>query len=72
MFIANTTILHVVYTATGLSASTFLDKHGKKYGQSVDGIWLALNARWCTLYKVIRIVFDPTNYLCLHLIHGDS
>ena len=50
MYIDNCAILHVVDTATRFSAATFLDKHGENYGQSVDGIWLALNACWVTLY----------------------
>lgn len=51
MFIDNYAILHVVDTATRFSAATFLDKHGENYGQSVDGIWLALNACWTMLYS---------------------
>lgn len=32
----------------------FLDKHGGTYGQSVDGILLALNACWCIFYTGYR------------------
>lgn len=35
--IDNAESIHVVDTATRLSASTFLDKLGETYGQSVDG-----------------------------------
>jgi hypothetical protein len=51
MFIDRSAILHAVDTATRFSASTFLDKHGYAYGQSVDGVWAAFLECWATVYS---------------------
>jgi hypothetical protein len=50
-FIDGSAIWHVVDTATRFSASTFLDKHGYAYGQSVDGVWAAFLECWATVYS---------------------
>ena len=45
-FIDSEAVLHVVDAATRFYAASFL----KDYGQSVEGIWLALIEAWCTIY----------------------
>ena len=50
MFLDGKAVLHIVDTATRFSAATFLDSHGEKYGQSVEGIWLAFVMTWATMY----------------------
>jgi transposase InsO family protein len=49
MFIGQA-VLHVVDTATRFSAETFLYSHNGSFGQSVEGVWLALIETWFTLY----------------------
>lgn len=43
-------VLHITYTATHFSAAPVLDSSRDSYGQSVDGISLALVQTWCTNY----------------------
>jgi transposase InsO family protein len=50
MFLGGKAVLHIVDTATRFSAATFLDSHTATYGQSVEGVWLALIETWFTLY----------------------
>jgi hypothetical protein len=50
MFIDGQAVLHVVDTATRFSAVTFLDSYNGSFGQSVEGVWLALIQTWFTLY----------------------
>jgi hypothetical protein len=50
MFIDGQAVLHVVNSATRFSAATFLDSHNGSFGQSVEGVWLALIETWFTLY----------------------
>jgi hypothetical protein len=50
MFIDGQTVLHVIDTATRFSAATFLDSHNGSFGQSGEGVWLALIETWFTLY----------------------
>jgi hypothetical protein len=49
-FIDGQAVLHVVDTAKKLSAETFLDSHNGSFGQSVEGVFLALIETWFTLY----------------------
>jgi hypothetical protein len=49
MFIDGQAVLHVVDTATRFSAATFPDSHNGSFGQSVEGVWLALIETWFTL-----------------------
>lgn len=42
-------ILHVVDTATRFSATTFLDRNGRNYSQSVKGAWTASIECWSSL-----------------------
>ena len=50
MFLDGKAVLHVIDTATHFSAAKFLDSHGKTYGQTAEGIWLAFLDIWCTTY----------------------
>jgi hypothetical protein len=50
MFIDGQAVLHVVDTVTRFSAATYLDSHNGSFGQSVEGVWLALIETWFTLY----------------------
>jgi transposase InsO family protein len=50
MFIDGQAVLHVFDTATRFSAATSLDSHNDSFGQSVEGVWLALIETWFTLY----------------------
>lgn len=38
-------------TETKFSATTFLKSNGESYGQTLDGIWLALVQDWFTTYS---------------------
>jgi hypothetical protein len=50
MFINGKAILHIADTATMFSAATFLDSNLATYGQSVEGVWVALMETWFTVY----------------------
>lgn len=50
MFIDGNAILHIFDIATHFSSATFLDVEGKKYGQSVDRIWLSFVQNLSTIY----------------------
>lgn len=50
MFLEGKSVLHIVDTATRFSSATFLDAHGKSYGQSVEGAWLAFVMIWFVIY----------------------
>jgi hypothetical protein len=50
LFIDGQAVLHVADTATRFSAATSLDSHNGSFGQSVEGVWLALIETWLTLY----------------------
>lgn len=50
MFIDNKAILHAIDTATRFSAAICLDYEGRKYNQSVEGIWTAFVMKCCTMY----------------------
>jgi hypothetical protein len=51
MWIEGDAVLHVVDTATRLSATKYLDTNGAEYGQGVDGVWSALFDCWVAVYS---------------------
>lgn len=49
MFLEGSTIIHIVDTTNHFSAATFLGPSGGSYGQTVDGVWIALVQTWSTM-----------------------
>lgn len=47
-------ILHVLHIATRFSSAVFLDSYNERYGQTVNGIWLAILDMWCMWYNCIE------------------
>lgn len=50
MFLNGKVVLHVIDKATRFSLATFLDANESSYGQSTEGVWIALMECWCTVY----------------------
>lgn len=59
MFLIGKAVLHVVDTATIFSNATFQHARRSTYGQSTEGVWIALMERLCTMYtgypNIIRL-----------------
>lgn len=50
VFLEGKALLLHLDTTTGFSAATFLDSHGGKHGQSVEGVLLSFVMSWCSMY----------------------
>lgn len=71
-FLENCSVQHVVDTETRFSAAKFVEKHGKLYGQTVESIWPALEARWFLIFTGSRDRFRGNQRSTFTFMEGKS